>query len=192
MRRVFGGAAVIGMVLAVLAAAPTEAASGIYVGGSLGQTTLEIGDFDLDLEEFDYDADSTTYKVIVGYRFLGFFAVEGSWVDFGTLSDTANIIEGQISVRTELDAYDICAVGMLPIGVVDVFVKGGIVSWEADVRAAVHDIIEFERDSGTDLVYGVGAQVRFAGLAVRGEIEYFDIADTDSVYLISVGATFTF
>lgn len=45
---------------------------------------------------------------------------------------------------------------------------------------------------GTHVVLGLGVQVRFKGLAVRGEVEYFDIADADSVYLISLGATFTF
>lgn len=193
MKRMLGGWVVPAAVVLVLAAsAPVEAKNGLYVGGSLGRTSLEITGLDLDIEEFDYKADSTTFKVFAGYRFLGFFAVEGSYVDFGSLSDSINTVEGRIGVSTDLKGFDACAMGMLPLGIADLFVKGGFVSWDADIRTAVHDIVEHDSDSGTDMVYGIGAQVRFAGLAVRGELEYFDIADADSVYLISVGASFTF
>ena len=65
-------------------------------------------------------------------------------------------------------------------------------SWDADITRAIGDITNFGSNSGTDMVYGLGAQVRFKGLAVRGEVEYFDIPEADSIYLISLGATFTF
>jgi hypothetical protein len=123
---------------------------------------------------------------------MGYFAVEASYVDFGSLSDSTDTIQGRLSVDTDLKGYDAFAVGLVPIAMVDVFAKVGLVSWDADIRAAYGTIAELDTDSGTDLVYGLGAQVRFAGLAVRGEVEFFDIADADSLYLVSVGASFTF
>lgn len=193
MNRMISRGLVAGAVLVlILAAGPASAKNGFYVGGSFGQTSLKINDLDLDLESFDYSASSTSYKVIVGYRFMGFFAVEGSYVDFGRLSDSTSATGEPASVQADLKGYDAFAMGMVPLGIVDIFAKLGFVSWDADIRSAIGDIIALDTDSGTDLVYGLGAQVRFKGLAVRGELEYFDIADADSVYLLSIGATFTF
>jgi hypothetical protein len=176
----------------VLTAAPAAAKNGFYIGGSFGQTSLKINDLALDLDSFDFSASDTSYKIIFGYRFMGFLAVEGSYVDFGSLSDSGSSGGEPVDVRADLTGYDAFAMGMLPLGIADLFAKVGMVSWDADIRSAYGSIVSYGSDSGTDLVYGLGAQVRFKGLAVRGEVEYFDIADADSVYLISVGATFTF
>lgn len=193
MNRVFArGLVVCALAVLILTAGPVSAKNGFYVGGSFGQTTLKINDLDLDLEQFDYKADSTSYKIILGYRFMGFLAVEGSYIDFGTLSDSIDTVEGNIRIENDLKGFDAFAMGMLPLGIADLFAKVGFVSWDTDIRAAFGEIIELDTDSGTDLVFGIGAQVRFKGLAVRAEVEYFDIADADSVYLFSVGATFTF
>jgi len=180
------------VVVFLLAAGPVSAKNGFYVGGSFGQTTLKINDFELDLDEFDFKADDVSYKIIVGYRFMGFFAVEGSYVNFGQLSDSFSDEGDPVNFQADLTGFDAFAMGMLPLGIADIFVKAGFVSWDADIRSAVGDIVNYGSDSGTDMVFGLGAQVRFKGLAVRGEVEYFDISDADSVYLISVGATFTF
>ena len=195
MNRVIGKglvAVAVAVVVLVVSAAPAEAKNGVYIGASVGQTTLRIDDIDLDTDAFDYKADSTATKIILGYRFMAFLAVEGSYVDFGSLEDSASVGGVPVSVETDLKAYDACAMGMFPLGIADVFAKAGVVSWDSDVRAAFDDIIDYRGESGTDLVYGVGAQLRFKGLAVRAELEYFDISDADSLYLISVGATFTF
>lgn len=180
------------LVVLVLAAGPVAAENGFYIGGSFGQTSLKINDLELDPGSFDYKADTTSYKIIVGYRLMGFFAVEGNYVDFGSLKDSSTVGGEPVSLETDLSGFDICAMGMLPIGIVDVFAKAGLVSWDANIQHAIGAIIDVGSDSGTDMVFGLGAQVRFKGLAVRGEIEYFDIADASSVYLISLGATYTF
>jgi hypothetical protein len=193
MNRTIGrGLVVVAVAFLVLAAEPASAKNGFYVGGSFGRATLKINDLNLDVEEFDYKADSTSYKIIFGYRFMGFLAVEGNYIDFGSLSDSIDTIEGTVGVNTDLKGFDASAMGMLPLGIADIFAKVGFVSWNADIRAAIGEIVELDTNSGTDLVFGIGAQVRFKGLAVRAEVEYFDIADADSVYLISLGATFTF
>lgn len=193
MNRVVARGLVVGaLVVLILAAGPVSAKNGFYVGGSFGQTNLKINDLNLDLEEFDFKADSTSYKIILGYRFMGFLAVEASYIDFGKLSDSIDTIEGTVSVDNDLKGIDAFAMGMLPLGIADLFAKIGFVSWDSDIRAAIGSISELDTDSGTDMVYGIGAQLRFKGLAVRAEVEYFDIADADSLYLISLGATFTF
>ncbi len=193
MRRTTARWLVAGVVaVALTAAGPASARNGIYIGGSVGRTSVSIDGFDLDLDQFDFSASDTSYKILAGYRFMGYFAVEASYVDFGTLSDSTDTVGETLDVDADVTGYDAFAVGLLPIAMVDVFAKVGLVSWDADIRTALGSISELGGDSGTDWVYGLGIQVRFAGLAVRGEVEYFDIADADSLYLVSVGASYTF
>ena len=180
------------LAVALAVAGPVSAKNGFYLGASLGQASLKIDDLELELEAFDYKDDTTSYKIIAGYRFMGFLAVEGSFVDFGNFKDGTQGEGEPVSLETKLKGFDAFAMGMLPLGIADLFVQVGVVSWDADITRAIGEITSVGSDSGTDMVFGLGAQVRFKGLAVRGEVEYFDIAEADSVYLISLGATFTF
>ncbi len=187
------GILMVGALVVVLAAAGTASAkNGFYVGGSFGQTFLEIDDLEIDLNSFDYKADTTSYKIIAGYRFMGFLAVEGNYVSFGTFKDGTPGDGEPVTIETKLKGFNAFGMGMLPLGIADIFVKVGVVSWDADITRAIGEITDFGSNSGTDMVYGFGAQVRFKGLAVRGEVEFFDIPEADSIYLISLGATFTF
>jgi len=161
-----------------LAALPTLAAdNGVYLGGSIGQSSLQIDDF-------SYDADATGYKLIVGWRFLDWLAVEGNYIDFGSGDDS---VDGT-RVESEADGISLAAVGFLPVGPVDLFARVGAVDWSADLSSPGFGR---EGDDGTDLTYGVGAQFRVWSLSVRAEYEIFDIDDVD-VDMISLGVTWTF
>jgi hypothetical protein len=162
----------------VLTSLPASAAdNGIYLGGSIGQTGVQI-------DEFDYDADATSYKVIAGWRFLDWLAVEGNYIDFGSADDRVS----GTRLETDLSGVSLSAVGFLPAGPVDLFARVGAVDWSADLSAE-----GFGRDSedGTDFTYGVGAQFRVWSLSIRAEYEMFDLDDAD-VDMLSVGVTWTF
>jgi Outer membrane protein beta-barrel domain len=162
----------------VLTSLPASAAdNGIYLGGSIGQTGVQI-------DEFDYDADATSYKVIAGWRFLDWLAVEGNYIDFGSADDRVS----GTRLETDLSGVSLSAVGFLPAGPVDLFARVGAVDWSADLSAE-----GFGRDSedGTDFTYGVGAQFRVWSLSIRAEYEIFDLDDAD-VDMLSVGVTWTF
>jgi hypothetical protein len=92
----------------------------------------------------------------------------------------------------ELDADGISAfaVGFLAVGPVDLFAKGGLVSWDGTLSAAgFGDLV---KEDGTDLAYGVGAQFRIWSMSLRAEYEIFDVDDIDELNMLSVGFTFTF
>ncbi len=151
---------------------------GAYVGASLGLASFEEQDIDIDDIE-DFDESNFAFKIFAGYQFNGFFAVEGGYVDFGNPS-TDNI---------EVDAYglDAFAVVGIPLGPIRGFAKGGGIYWEAETTA--FDVFDVD-DDGFDLAAGVGLELELFGLGIRGEVEYFDIAD--EVWMYSLGATFTF
>ena len=168
-----------GLVAAMaLTTLPAVAAdNGIYLGASVGQSGLEIDDF-------DYDASATGYKVIAGWRFLDWLAVEGNYVDFGSGDDRV----AGTKIETEADGFSLSAVGFLPVGPVDLFARVGAVDWSADISSPG---IGSGGDDGTDLTYGVGAQFRVWSLSIRAEYEMFDVSDAD-LDMISVGVTWTF
>jgi hypothetical protein len=168
-----------GLVAALaLTSLPAVAAdNGIYLGASVGQSNIQIDDF-------NYDADSTGYKIIAGWRFLDWLAVEANYLDFGSGDDR---ISGT-KVETDADGISLSAVGFLPVGPVDLFARVGAVDWSADVSSSG---LGSDSDDGTDLTYGVGAQFRVWSLSIRAEYEMFDIEDAD-VDMISLGVTWTF
>jgi hypothetical protein len=167
------------LLIAVTFAASTALAKdeGFYVGASVGAVTIEekISDFD----DIDFDESNFAFKIFGGYQFNGLFALEGGYVDFGSSSNDF----------LDLDVYGIDAFGVvgIPIGPIRGFAKAGGIYWDAE--AEVLDIFNAD-DDGFDFAAGVGLELEILGLGVRGEIEYFDVAD--SVWMYTVGATFTF
>lgn len=68
--------------------------------------------------------------------------------------------------------------------------RAGAIDWSADVTAS--GLGTTGSDDGIDFTYGIGAQVRVWSLSLRAEYELYDIADADTVDLLSVGVTWTF
>lgn len=159
--------------------------NGIYLGASVGQSSTEY-DQNFAGEDFSFDASSTGFKAIAGWRFLDWVAVEGNYVDLGSGDD--NVLGEKI--ETDINGVSLSAVGFLPVGPVDLFARVGAINWSADLKAPGLGING--SDDGTDLTYGVGAQFRVWSLSLRAEYERFDISDADTVDMVSVGVTWTF
>ncbi len=154
----------------VLLVTPTTslagADSGFYIGAGVGDATIEEGTF---------NKSDSAYKLIAGYN-IGFipfvdFAVEGSYVDFGS--------PGNIEA-TGLDAFGLAGLNFGPIGI---FAKAGAIKWDLKGTGV--------SESGTDPAYGVGARFQLFNFSIRAEYEVFEFDKAD-VDMVSVSATFTF
>lgn len=188
-------AASIGGALLIFAAHGASAADmGFYLGGSLGisfietEDQLNIGDR---VEDFDIDDDDFAWKAFVGFQFLPWLGIEGGYVDFG---DVQGATPGGV-VTTEVDGWNLFAVGTLPVGPVDVFAKLGLIWWNVDVDFAdtLADLDDTSiSNDGSDVAYGVGVAFNLDRFAVRAELELFDVDDVDDVYMLSVGAVLRF
>ena len=181
-------------IILVAAAVPASAIeNGFYLGGSIGGSSLEVQDVSEEFGAFRFSDGDTAFKLFGGFRFLNFIAVEAGYVDLGDPTDVIASIEGdELEVQIGLKGWDAFAVGLLPLGPVDLFAKVGVVSWDADIVAVLDDVIDSDSESGTDAAYGIGVALRLGKVALRAEGEQFKIADAEGVYMFSVGATFTF
>jgi len=173
-------------VILSLASAPALAVdNGFYFGASVGAGGVQF-DQRFDGQRIDYDAGSTGFKAIAGWRFLDWLSVEANYVDLGSGDDK---VQGE-KIETDFNGVSLSAAGFLAIGPVDVFARAGAIDWSADVTAPGLGIKG--SDDGVDFTYGIGAQFRVWSLSLRAEYELYDISDADTVDLISVGVTWTF
>ena len=183
----FGFSVALTALIALLALPAIAADNGFYLGASVGQSDIKIDD---DFEDIDFSGGDTSFKVFAGFRFLTFLAVEGSYVDFGAPSE---FLEGLDStIETDIAGYDGFVVGMLPLGIADIFIKAGFISWDASISGEFDGVTERQSEDGTDPAYGIGFQFRIKSFAIRAEFEYFDIEGAKYLYMYSIGGSFTF
>lgn len=166
-------------VLAGLALFSTASnAAGLYLGGGAGITNFSDDIEVEDVGDIDLDDDDTMFKLFGGYRFHPNFAVEGGYRDFGEVGD------GPFSVETT--GWDVSALGIAPIGPVELFAKGGVIFWDTDGNGGIPD------ESSEDLLYGVGVALNLVGVFFRLESEWYDIDFPDDIQTISLSVGFGF
>lgn len=159
------------------------AASGLYLGAGLGQSSVKD-----DTGSGTLDAHDSAYKAFVGYRFnmipIIDLAVEAGYTDFGKPSQT---LGGQ---NVELKLHGPNAAGLLifPLGPFDLYGKVGMLHWTADASAGGNS----SSTTGTDPYYGIGVGFYLWKIGVRAEAEQYKIKDVDRVQMYSVSALFQF
>lgn len=157
-----------------LCVATAQAESGLYLGGSFGNATLDFENPDSDINVKD---DDIGYKFFGGFKFT-LLAVEAGYVDFGKVEKSG--FSGELS---GFNAFGVLSFGLGPV---DVFGKLGGFVWESDFEAAQ----ETYKDDGFDPVAGVGLGFNLGNVGIRGEYEFYDIDNFDEVAMLSLGATF--
>ncbi|TVZ41783.1 opacity protein-like surface antigen [Alteromonadaceae bacterium 2753L.S.0a.02] len=155
--------------------------SGLYLGGSIGQAGVEAGEGDFKLDESD-----SAYKIFAGYNFgiipMLDLAVEADYRDFGKFETGGGAVSSELKA---IDLYGLVGVNFGPAGV---FAKVGYSRTDVDTR-----VDEFRAsDSDNNMTYGIGAKVGLGSIKFRAEYEMFDIKDTDTVYMASLGVAYTF
>jgi outer membrane immunogenic protein len=169
--------------LGSLCISQANAASGLYLGAGLGQSSVKDSS-----SAGTLDSTDAAYKAFVGYRFnlipIIDLAVEGGYTDFGKPSQT---ISGQ-NVQFKLHGADAAALLIFPLGPFDFYGKAGILSWSADASAGGTT----SSTTGTDPFYGVGAAFYFWKIGIRAEYEQYKIKDVDRVQMYSLSALFQF
>lgn len=183
------------LLLGALLSTQALAQGNFYVGGTIGNTSL-----DRDFEDFNlnFEDDDASWSAFAGVQATETFAIEASYNDFGDFNSSSNFDLTQTDVDAELTGYDVMAVLTVPVGPLRVFGKGGLVYWDSKAVAQIFPPVGpgfqlREEDNGTDLALGGGLELRLGdALSLRGELEWFDIEDTEEVYFASLGFTYRF
>lgn len=169
--------------LAFVAAPAMAADNGLYLGAGIGKAGIKIDD---DLELPGFDEDDTGFKIIAGVRPLDWLGAEVNYIDLGK---PAGDVAG-VRVETEAKAVAAFGVAFLELPFADLYGKLGAVRWDAKARAPGLGLSS--DDSGTDLAWGVGVQLRALSFGVRLEYERFEIGDLDEASFVSLSLTYTF
>ena len=158
--------------------------AGFYVGAALGQTRLtEWCDPVAGATITACEDTDTGWKLVGGYRFSRYVALEATYIDWGKVSGTAN----GISATAEQTSMGLGVVGSLPINAqFSIFGSAGFLSTEQEIARPG---ARFERDD-TEFHYGLGLKYVFIpNWAARAEYER---TDKLKVEMFSIGAEFRF
>lgn len=186
---------IIALLVGTLFSLPAAADTGFYLGGTVGNTSVETEFDDINL---DFDEEDFSWSAFAGVQATDTFAIEASYNDFGNFDVSREFDLTRTEIDADLTGYDIMAKLGVPLGPLTLYGKGGIVYWDAEATARILPPVGpgfdvRERDDGTDIAFGGGLEFALGNdLALRGEVEWFDIEDTEEVWFASVGLTFRF
>lgn len=140
---------------------------------------------------------ANAWRVMTGYRFLDWLALEGRYDRFaGNTALTGIVCVTQpCPARESADAHSsiVSVLALYPRGPVDLFLKAGITVWSADLEFQNPDgtHIVTQDSNGTDPGFGAGIQYRFSRLALRLEYERAKFGD-DAANLYTLGVACIF
>jgi len=164
-----------GLLPATVALADDDTPVGLYIGGAIGPSSERFHP-----EDYSLRAQNTGYQVAAGWRPISMLAGEVNYVDLGRAYSGINY--------ADTDGIAVSALGFLPIPLVDVYGRLGLVDW----RSNVHSPFSSFHRSGSDLTYGVGAGMHWGSLGARVEYQRYDMTVASTMSLASVGVTWTF
>ncbi|MGH8226933.1 MAG: hypothetical protein ACREU3_03340 [Steroidobacteraceae bacterium] len=165
----------------------TTSDTGIYIGA--GYVRAQVNNV-FGTSNYRFDIDDNSWKAILGIRPLPFFAAEANYVDLGHQS--RGLLGGAPPyVHADARAFDLFAVGLLPLGAVDLFAKAGLARWELSGNFAGNSLFALDQH-GTNFAWGAGVQGHYGPIGLRLEYEHFQMPDTDGARLYSADVIFTF
>jgi OOP family OmpA-OmpF porin len=152
--------------------------AGWYLGGSLGQSKVDIEDCG---GAVTCDEEGTAWRILGGYQINRNFAVELGFHQFGDASASG---PGG-SINFEANAFELVGLGAFPLGnQFSVYGKAGLYRGETKVTGSTVLTGPIDiKETNTDLTYGIGAQYDInRQLGVRAEWQrYTNMGDNATI-----------
>jgi OOP family OmpA-OmpF porin len=168
--------------------------AGWYIGAAYGMTSFDLDTTGITNPTVD-DSDSG-FKIYGGFQFNKHLGAEVGYVDAGKATFSGSAIPslgiGAFTGDVKVTAITFAGVGTLPLNEsFALFGKLGLAAWDAKASASVAGFAGSADDSGTDLLYGVGA--RYNLNKNWGLVLEFEKVDTDEpVSMTSFGVRYKF
>ena len=158
--------------------------SGLFIGGSVGNSTL-----DEDIDGTLFDDNATAYRLVTGYQFSDTFGIEIGFQDFGEIDET---VENPLPVEASISADGWTAGVTLDLPVGDqfsLFGRAGYFFWDADV---VIDGFPLDIPGDENPYYGAGARFNLSkNFSLIGDWSRFELDDVDTD-VIAIGFQYRF
>ena len=165
--------------LAFAGTAAAQSESSFYIGGTVGQSTLKGSCSGVD----GCDNTDTAWRILGGYQFNRYFAVELGYHDFGKASGSLG--------DTKAKAWEVVGLASYPL-TNEFSIYGKLGGYNGKLEAPNGD------ETTNQVTYGAGARYDFTKqLGVRGEWQRYHamggdtVAKTD-VDVLSVGVVYRF
>ncbi len=162
-----------------------SADSGLYIGGSIGSTTI-----DETFDGIDIDGDGNAWRIVGGLQFTDLLGLEIGYQHFGDIDET--VVIGPVSSLTSISAEGWTAGGTLGLPINDNFSllgRAGVFFWDADVSV---DGFSIDVPSDENPYYGAGARLDVSpNLSFIGDWTRFELDDVDTD-VISIGFQYRF
>lgn len=170
------------LTLALFFFASPALAQGFYVGGGIG-SSFYSSEFEDALDQIKkIDENATAWKLFGGFSPTSFLGLEGGYRQFGKVEVNS------LNYEAKTTAWDVEALGLIRIAILDAFGKAGAMFWSKDVQiGSISD-----DSSGTDFFWGLGVGVHLGPVGVRAEWESVVIGSPDNLSMVSLSATLGF
>ena len=177
------GKRLVALAVLLLSSFRVAAADGLYLGAGVGMAAIKT-----DVNGSLFDADDAAYRAFAGWRFdvvpLIDLAVEAAYTNFGKPSQS---VAGQ-AVNFKLKGPSVAGLVILPIGPVDLYGKGGAISWKAE--RTINGVVN--QSSGGDFFYGAGLGFYLWKVGLRFEYERYQLQGIDRLQMYSANVLFQF
>jgi OOP family OmpA-OmpF porin len=172
-----------------------DTSAGFYLGGSVGtsRTRFDGGAVPGAIVSGG-NVNDTGWKVLGGYQFNKYFALEGSYIDFGRFSTGGFIGTTPMVLDAKASGVALAAVGIWPVTAnFDLFGKIGANNTEIKSSAVAGPVFVSTSERRTDYTAGIGARYNFnRNFAVRIEAERYALRNSGEIDLYSAGIQYKF
>ena len=145
-------------------------AIGRPIGGSIGQASL-----DEDFDGLTVDDNSTAIRIVAGWRFNDYFALEGGYHDFGDFEQTFDDGGGLSTAKLSADGFTFGAVGSIPVSErFSLTGRAGMFFWNG--TAEVNNVSQATPEDsnlylGAGVLFDLGKRFQLTGDWTRYELE---------------------
>jgi len=168
----------------------------LYAGLSIGQSKFSDACEGSVPAGFTVTCDDkdTAWRIFGGYQFHPNIGVEIGYADLGRAQATVSSGGLSATAKVEATAFDAVAVGSWPINqAFSLYGKLGLYHGEAKLTASGTGGSSSDKDTGSDLTYGLGARYDFnRNIGVRAEWQRYNDFSGSDIDVLSVGLLYRF
>ncbi len=167
---------------------------GLYVGGAIGQSRVEVNSEGFALDNFR--ENHSAFQLMAGLRPSSLLGAEIDYIDFGHPGGNLNGAPASAILKGAA-AFGVL---YLPVPVIDVYAKVGLARLQSSLGGVNEvqpacvpcspSLFQLNR-TNTHFAAGAGAQYKLGAFALRAEYEYFNAGGANPG-LVSLGITWTF